>query len=177
MPEAAVPSPPIVVGRVRKPHGLKGDLSVFPLTDDPDGVFTRGRELQLVDLEGKVIGAVTVAHARTYHRECLMHLVDHEKREAVEGYRGLFLAVPRGEMEPLAEGEVYLRDLIGWAVRSEADEPLGLVSDVYELPQGPVIEIQGPKREFLLPLRPEYVKQMDRDAKRVIVSVPEGLLE
>ena len=170
-------APPIVVGRVRKPHGLKGELSVFPLTDDPDGVFTRGRVLKLVDLEGTVIGSVTVEQARTYHRECLMRLVDHGKREAVDGYRGLFLAVPREEMAPLAEGEVYLRDLIGWAVRNEADEPLGLVSDVYELPQGPVIEIQGPKREFLLPLGPEYVKQMDRETKRVIVSVPEGLLE
>ena len=175
MTEAA--APPIVVGRVRKPHGLKGELSVFPLTGDPDGVFTRGRVLQLVDLEGTVVGSVTVEQARTYHRECLMRLVDHTRREAVDGYRGLFLAVPRDEMEPLAEGEVYLRELIGWAVRNEADEPLGLVSDVYELPQGAVIEIQGPKREFMLPLRPEYVKRMDRDARRVIVSVPEGLLE
>ena len=177
MADAVAPSPPIVVGRVRKPHGLKGELSVFPLTDDPDGVFTRGKVLLLVDLGGAVIGQVTVETARTYHRECLMRLVDHTKREAVDGYRGLFLAVPRDEMAPLEEGEVYIRDLIGWAVRNEADEPLGLVSDVYELPQGAVIEIQGPKREFMLPLRPEYVKQMDRETKRVIVVVPEGLLD
>jgi 16S rRNA processing protein RimM len=177
MAEADAPSPPIAVGRVRKPHGLKGDLSVFPLTDDPDGVFTRGKVLQLVNLEGAVVGSVTVERARTYHRECLMHLVDHTSRESVDGYRGLFLAVPREEMEPLAEGEVYLRDLIGYAVRSETDEALGLVSDIFELPQGPAIEVQGPKREFLVPMEAGWLKLIDREGKRLVVAVPEGLLD
>lgn len=170
-------APPIVIGRVRKPHGLKGDLAIFPLTDDPEGMFVAGRTVQLVDLRGDPVTSVTIVAARIYHRECLLRFEGHDRREAVEGYRGLFLAVARDTVPPLEEGEVYLRELVGFAVRDERDEPLGLVSEVYELPQGPTIEVQGPKREFLLPMIGAYVKQVDRAGRRLVVSVPEGLLD
>lgn len=170
-------APPIVVGRVRKPHGLKGEIAVFPLTDDPDGVYTVGRSLLLLDLRGDVLGEVRIAQARVYHREVLVRFADHDRREAVEEFRGRFLAARRDELPPLEEGEVYLQELVGYAVRDEAEEPLGLVSAVYDLPQGPTIEVQGPKREFLLPFRGEYVKVTDRDGRRLVVAVPPGLLD
>jgi 16S rRNA processing protein RimM len=170
-------APPIVVGRVRKPHGLKGELSIFPLTDEPEAVFVRGRTLRVLDLRGDELGTVTLDTARGYHREVLLKFTDHASREAVEHYRGLFLAVGRDELPPLDEGEVYLQDLVGFAVRDEADAPLGIVSEVYDLPAGPVIEVQGPKREFLLPFRAEYVRQTDREGRRLVVTVPDGLLD
>jgi 16S rRNA processing protein RimM len=170
-------APPIVIGRVRKPHGLKGELAVFPLTDDPQAAFVVGREMQLLDLAGEPVGTVTISQARIYHREVLLKFRDHDKREAVEEYRTLFLAVPRDVLAPLEDGEVYQQELVGWAVRDEAGEPVGIVSAVYDLPQGPTIEIQGPKREFLLPFRAPYVTQVDRATRRLMVSVPEGLGE
>jgi 16S rRNA processing protein RimM len=169
--------PPIVVGRVRKPHGLKGELAIFPLTDDPAAVFTVGRAMQLRDLAGDLVDEVVIESARIYHRECLVKFRGLDRREAVDGLRQLFLAVPRDQLAPLEEGEVYQQELVGWSVRDEAGEPLGLVSEVYELPQGPTIEVQGPKREFLLPFRGEYVKQVDRAARQLIVTVPEGLFD
>jgi 16S rRNA processing protein RimM len=175
MAEAA--APPIVVGRVRKPHGLKGELAIFPLTDDPAAVFVAGRAIQLRDLSGDLVGEVVITQARIYHRECLLKLKDHDSREAVDNYRQLFLAVAREDLAPLAAGEVYQQELIGWSVRDESDEPLGIVSEVYDLPQGPTIEVQGPKREFMLPFRSEYVKVVDREARRLVVAVPDGLLE
>ncbi len=165
-----------MVGRVRKPHGLKGELAIFPLTDDPEGVFVAGRVLQLIDVAGDPVDEVVIEHARVYHRECLLKLRDHHSREAVESMRQLFVAVERGALPPLAEGEVYQQELVGWAVRTEADEPLGIVSEVFDLPQGTTIEVQGPVREFLLPFRSEYVRAVDREARRLVVTVPEELL-
>lgn len=170
-------APPIVVGRVRKPHGLKGELAIFPLTDDPEGVFVRGRVCRLLDTAGTEHGTVTVEAARIYHRECLLRLADHHSREAVEGYRPFFLAVARDELPPLDEGEVYQRELVGFAVRDLDGAPLGLVSEVYELPAGLTLEVQGPKREFLLPWRPEVVRTVDREAKVLVVDLPDGLLD
>jgi len=170
-------APSIVVGRVRKPHGLKGEVAVFPLTDRPEAIFVPGRTVQLVDLGGEQLGEVVLEAARIYHRECLLKFAGHDRREAVEALRQLFIAVPRAELAPLGDGEVYQQELIGWSVRSERDEPLGLVSAVYDLPQGPTIEVQGAKREFLLPFRGDYVKEMDREARRLVVVVPDGLLE
>lgn len=170
-------APPIVVGRVRKPHGLKGEVSIFPLTDDPQGVFVTGRSLFLLDLRGDVVGEVAVTQSRVYHRECLVKFAGHNERATVDDYRGRFLAVRREELPPLEEGEVYLQELVGYAVRDEADSALGLVSAVYDLPQGPTIEVQGPQREFMLPFRGEYVKQTDRAGRRLVVSVPPGLMD
>ena len=170
-------APPIVVGRVRKPHGLKGELAVFPLTDDPQGIFARGREVLVLDLGGEVQGQLTIAEARVYHRECLIRFAGHDDRDSVDGLRGRFLGVSRYQVAPLADGEVYQQELVGWSVRSETDESLGLVNAVYELPQGLTIEVQGPEREFMLPYRAEYVNTMDREHRRLVVTVPEGLLE
>ena len=168
---------PIVVGRVRKPHGLKGELSIFPLTDTPDAVFAAGRTLTVLTLGGEAVGEVRVESARGYHREWLVRLADHADRDAVEGYRQHFLAVDRSELPPLGEGEVYQQELVGFAVRDEADEPLGIVSAVYELPAGVTIEVQGPKREFLLPFRAECVVETDSAGRRLVVRVPDGLLD
>jgi len=174
MPDAA--APPIVVGRVRKPHGLKGELAVFPLTDDAEQVFVVGREMSVLDLRGDVTEGVLIEQARVYHREVLLRFRGHTDRTMVDAYRGLFLAVPREVLTPLGEGEVYQQELVGWAVRNEADEPLGIISSVYDMPQGTVIEVQGPKRQFLLPFRSEYVKLTDRVQRRLVVDVPPELM-
>ena len=48
---------------------------------------------------------------------------------------------------------------------------------MYELPSGLMIEVQGPKREFLLPYKKEFVRQVDRGGRRLVVTPPEGLVE
>jgi 16S rRNA processing protein RimM len=174
--DEATPAP-LVVGRVRKPHGLKGEVAIFPLTDTPDEVFTVGRELRLLNLGGSEVGTVTLAAARSFHREWLLRFAGYGDRTAVEGLRQHFLAADRAELSPLEEGEVYERELVGFAVRDEDDTPLGIVSEVYELPTGLAIEVQGPKREFLLPFRSEFVLETDREGRRLVVAVPDGLLD
>ncbi len=170
-------APPVVVGRIRKPHGLKGEIAIFPLTDAPDAVFAPGRSLTLLDLAGTVSGTVTVEQARIYHRECLLRLRGYGDRDAVESLRGRLLAVDRETLPPLADGEVYQQELVGWAVQDEAGTPLGIVSAVYDLPQGCTVEVQGAVREFMLPFRAEWIRDTDRAARRLVVRVPDGLLE
>jgi len=62
-------------------------------------------------------------------------------------------------------------------VRLEDGTPVGLVSAVYQLPAGLMIEVQGPRREFLLPYKREFVREVDRIGRRLTVAPPEGLLE
>jgi 16S rRNA processing protein RimM len=168
----------LVVGRLRKPHGLKGDVTLFPLTDDPARVFAPGRSVWLVGLDGATVaGPLTIERSRAYHREWLVKIVGAERREDIEPWRGLFLAAPATELAPPADDEVYLHELDGFAVRLPDETPLGLVSGVYELPSGLMIEVQGPKREFLLPYRKEFVAQVDRAGRRLVVTPPDGLVE
>jgi 16S rRNA processing protein RimM len=168
----------MVVGRLRKPHGLKGDLTLFPITDDPATVFAAGRSVWLVGLDGETVaGPVTIERSRSYHREWLVKFAGADRREAIDPWRGLFLAVPADELAPPQGDEVYLHELDGFAVRLPDETPLGLVSAVYELPSGLMIEVQGPKREFLLPYKKEFVQQVDRAGRRLVVTPPEGLIE
>jgi len=168
----------MVVGRLRKPHGLKGDLTLFPITDSPDAVFAPGRSVWLVGIDGATVaGPVTIERSRSYHREWLVKFAGADRREAIDPWRGLFVAVPADELTPPEGDEVYLHELDGFAVRLPDETPLGLVTAVYELPAGLMIEVQGPKREFLLPYKKEFVRQVDRAGRRLVVTPPEGLIE
>ena len=168
----------LLVGRLRKPHGLKGDVAVFPLTDEPEAVFAKGCELWVRSLAGQTVaGPLTVERCRKFHREWLLAFKDHGAIEAVEGWRGHFLVADRSTLRPLGEGEVYLHELEGFAVRDPKGEPLGLVSDLDEGPAGLVLTIQGPKREFLMPYKKEFVLEVRRDAKVLVVELPEGMTE
>jgi 16S rRNA processing protein RimM len=153
----------LVVGRLRKPHGLKGDCAVFPLTDEPEAVFAPGRALWLKDLAGELVaGPLVVERSRSYHREWLVAFRDHLRIEAVEPWRGHFLVAEAAELRPPDDGEVYLHELAGFAVKDAAGTALGLVTGVLEVPGGLMLEVQGPKREFLLPFRKEFVGELDR---------------
>ncbi|MDX2192943.1 MAG: ribosome maturation factor RimM [Gemmatimonadales bacterium] len=168
----------IVVGRLRKPHGLKGDVTCFPLTDRPDELFRAGRRLMVVDLAGELVGeGVTIERGRSYHREWLLKFEGIDHRDQLGPLRAGFLAVEEAELPPLADGEVYMGDLAGFAVRDAAGTPLGLVTAAYELPAGLTIEVQGPKREFLLPFRKEFVVEMDARARTLVVAPPPGLVD
>ena len=170
--------PHVIVGRLRKPHGLKGDCTLFPLTDNPTVVFAAGQRIWIVSLTGEIVaGPLTVERSRSYHREWLIKFAGIETRDGWDAFRQHFLGVPAEVLPGLAEDEVYLHELDGFSVRLPDETPLGLVSAVYELPAGLMIEVQGPKREFLLPYKKEFVRQVDRAGRRLVVMPPEGLIE
>jgi len=89
----------VVVGRLRKPHGLKGDCNLFPLTDDPATIFAPGQQIWVVDLAGETVaGPLTVERSRSYHREWLVKFAGVDSRDALEPFRAHFLGVPVGTL-------------------------------------------------------------------------------
>jgi 16S rRNA processing protein RimM len=168
----------LVVGRLRKPHGLKGDCAVFPLTEDPDLAYAPGKAVWLKNLAGEVVaGPLQIERSRVYHRQWLVAFTGHLHVDAVKPWGGHFLAVEAAGLKPPADGEVYLHELTGFAVQDADGTALGLITNVVDLASGLMIEVQGPKREFLLPFKKEFVQTVDRAARRLVVTVPEGLLE
>lgn len=174
----AEPPRHLAVARLRKPHGLKGEITVFPLTSDPETVFGAGRSLWVVDLGGMVVGGpLIVERGRAYHRQWLLKFRGVDSRDALEPWRGSFLGVPAGELPGPTADEVYLHELEGFAVELEDGTAVGLVSKLYEVPAGLMLEVQGPEREFLLPYKREFVREVDRDGRRLTVALPDGLLD
>jgi 16S rRNA processing protein RimM len=167
----------LVIGRLRKPHGLKGEFTVFPLTSTPEVVFTPGSKLWRVDLAGEPLGELEIESARPYHREWLIKFRGIADRPTLDSFRGAFLSAEAGILTEPEGDEVYLHELDGFSVRDEAGQPLGLVTNLFELASGLMLEVQGPKREFLLPYKKEFVVGVERKERRLVVRVPNGLLD
>ena len=169
----------LAVGLLKKPHGLKGDVLVLPLTDEPDAVFCAGRVLAVLDRQGRPTGAtLTVTKGRAYHRAWLLHFDGIEDRAALDEMRERYLGMAVGEARPLEEGEFYVHELIGLKVELKDRTPVGVVREVYEAAQGLLLSVQREGgKDHLIPFAPGVVRRVDRGAGKVVITPPEGLLE
>jgi 16S rRNA processing protein RimM len=170
----------LAVGLLKKPHGVKGDVLVFPLTDVPEDVFRPGRELAVLDRQGRPTGgALTVVKARAYHRAWLLHFEGVEDRSALEAMRERYLGITVGEARPLEPGEFYMHELIGLTVVRKDTSLVGTVREVFEAPQGWLLSVtrEGGGKDHLVPFMAGVVRRVDRGAKLVVIDPPEGLLE
>jgi 16S rRNA processing protein RimM len=167
----------LVVGLLKKPHGIQGDALVFPVTDEPDAVFAKGKRLVLLDRDGRATGReLVIARSREYHRAWLLHFEGIETREALAEYRERHLAIPLAEARALEDGEFYMHELVGLSVETVAGGSVGTVADVIEAPQGWLLDVAGNGKSHLVPFTRGVVARVDR-AKRIVIAPPAGLLE
>lgn len=163
----------MVVGRIVKPHGLKGELQVEPMTEH-DERFEVGRTLLLApdaDAEGV---PVSIEASRRHKRRWLLKLERIDDRTHAEQRAGYYLLIPHDEAaRARAEDEFFLHALVGCQVRDDTGRSFGNVISVIES-DGPVLlEIgeAGGRRRFL-PFVEAFVRQVD--ATTIVVSPPEG---
>lgn len=171
----------VIVGRVRKVHGLQGELVVEPITDRPDAIFASGRRVVAGTHEGTISRdrrELTVRSARPFKGGYIVDFEGIDSREEAEKWRARFLLVPGAELPPLAPDEVFIHELYGMRVLLPDDAPLGVVEAVYELPQGLGLDV---KRDaggtVIIPWRDEVIARVDREARVLVVEPPEGLLD
>jgi 16S rRNA processing protein RimM len=168
----------LAVGLLKKPHGVKGDALVYPLTDEPEAVFRVGRILAVLDRDGLPTGAeVVVTKSRWYHRAWLVHFQGMDDRPALDALRERYLGMTVGEARPLEPGEFYLHELVGLRVETREGDVVGDVTAVVEAPQGWLLNVKGAAREHLIPFVAGVVRRVDRAEQRIVVTPPAGLLE
>lgn len=171
----------LVVGSVRKPHGIRGELAVQVDTDRPGAVFRPGRVLLVGTAAGQPDGrTLTVERARPFKEGLLVKVREHAGRDpGLEELRGAVLLIPRDEAAPLDDDEVFYHAVVGMRVDTAAGDTVGTVSDLYETPGGGIL--LGVRRErgkeILIPFVREMVRRLDRDARVVEIEAPPGLLE
>ena len=178
-----MPAPELtIVGRVRRAHGIHGELVIEPLTDVPDAVFAPGRRVFAGTKDGDLAPdarALVVEESRPFKGGgWIVAFTGIADRTEAERWRERYVLAPKDELTPVAEHEVYLHDLLGLSVvRVASLEPVGHVMDVYELPQGIMLDVRRPKGSVLIPFRSEVVTQVDLAGRRLIIDPPEGLIE
>ncbi len=176
-----MPEPELIaIGRIRRPHGIRGEVVVDLLTDTPDVLFASGRRVLVGTVGGNPDPKGTTLHidaSRPFKDSWLIKAREIADRNAAELWRDRYLLLPQDELPPPDEGEVYIHDLIGMRVEEVSGAPVGTVSEVYELPQGLMLEVDGERKGALIPFRDEVVTSVDAAQRLIIIDPPLGLFE
>jgi len=171
----------LVVGRVVKPHGTKGELFVWPMTDRPEDVFGAGRELRLGDEDGGMDGdapVLEIERSRPFKRGLLVMFAGVSDRDAVDGWANRCLLAPRAVLTGPAEDETYYHDLIGLRVETVDGDAVGRIVGVYETAPADLLEVEAEDgRRRLIPLSKQIVRRVDVGEGRLLIEPPPGLLD
>jgi 16S rRNA processing protein RimM len=168
--------PLLVVGRVARAHGLRGEVTVQLVGDDPERMAP-GRELWF-EKPGAPGRVLRVASRRAQPKRYLIRFEGIECREHAEPLTGGDLSVPFDPAD-LAEGEYYAHQLEGLAVRDVRGESVGRVAAVAFLPGRVFLEVEqeGRPGTRLVPFHGDIVKSVDLARGQVTIDPPKGLLE
>ena len=167
----------IVVGQIRRPHGIRGEVRVEILTDYPERVDRHeyvylARPQSPDDVERHVLESV-----RPHKGVLLIKLEGVEDRDAAETLRGMLVEVPLEDAVPLEEGEYYHFQMIGVDVETDTGEWLGRVADVIATGAADVFVVRGPRGEILLPAIEDVILELDTEGREMTVQLLPGLLE
>jgi 16S rRNA processing protein RimM len=161
--------PTVVVGRITRPHGLKGELSVLVLSE-VEGRFAEGAVVYLED--GR---ALTVDSARTHRGGLLVKFREVADRTAAERLARSVLAVPESSSPELPDGSWWDHQLVGCEVVTESGRALGTVREVIHTAANDVWSAVSDEAETLIPALKDVVLLVDPNKKRILVREVPGL--
>lgn len=182
------------LARVRRPQGRKGEVIADILTDFSEK-FSERKRLWLLS-EGMPLGQsrhtgpaaprdVELVDHWLHKGGVVLHFAGVDSISAAEGLTGLIVAIPREDRAGLGEDEVYIGDLIGCTLVDVANrkpgETAAAVGQITDVDRGagpvPLLVLDGPSGEVLIPFAKSYLRRLDLAAKRVEMELPEGLIE
>jgi 16S rRNA processing protein RimM len=166
----------LVVGRIGKAHGLRGEVTVEVRTDDPDLRFAPGTELETDPAER---GPLTVAAGRVQSGRLVLSFERVADRTAAEALRNTLLIVEADADESTDDpDEFYDHQLVGLSVVTVDGRDIGTVAEMLHLPAQDVFAVRRPDgREVLIPFVAKIVPRVDLERGAVVVDPPPGLLE
>ncbi|MGI8644884.1 MAG: ribosome maturation factor RimM [Nocardioides sp.] len=170
----------VVVGRIGRPHGLKGELTIDVRTDEPDRRFAVGATLRAQPPTGSAspLRAVTVASTRWHQRVLLAGFEEIADRNAAEAARGIVLhATIAAEATPEDPEEYYDHQLVGLTAYDETGAPLGELTAVTHGAAQDLLTIRTlDDRDALVPFVAALVTAVELEAGRVVIADRPGLV-
>lgn len=163
------------VGVISSTHGVRGEVKVFPTTDDP----ARFLDLQSVILDtGKEQKELKIEGVKFFKNQVILKFKGYDNINDIEKYKGMDLLVSREDAVPLEENENFIVDLIDMTVVTDQGETLGVLTDVIQTGANDVYVVEMPdKKEVLLPAIRDCILDVNVEEKRMLVHVLEGLLD
>ncbi|UCB44348.1 MAG: 16S rRNA processing protein RimM [Spirochaetota bacterium] len=165
----------LIIGRVLRPFGLKGELKLLPITDHIKR-FINIKEVYLQ--EEKDFRSVEVEGTRITDRYVFIKLKNFDSKTEVEPLRDNLLYVTRGQASPLEEGSYYYYDILNCTVKSVNGEFIGKVFDIQNAGSCDVyfVRSSSEKQEYRIPAVSDVIKRIDISQKEIIIDVIDGLM-
>jgi 16S rRNA processing protein RimM len=163
----------VTIGRVGRPHGIRGEVTIEVRTDEPERYFVDG---QSVDVDGN---PTVIVRAHWHGQRMLLTFEGVTDRTAAEQLRGAVLTAERADDEqPEDPDNFYDASLMGAEVTLVNGDPVGQLSEIVHLPGQDLLVVTNEHgREFLVPFVSEIVPVVDVASKRIVIDPPPGLLE
>jgi 16S rRNA processing protein RimM len=166
---------PVVVGRIIRPHGNRGQVVVAPETDFGDRRFQPGAALTGAAPDRTL--ALIVTSSRPHDHRWVLGFEGFASIDDAETLRGVELQIPEEALIELPAGQYYLHDLVGCQVETETGTTVGPVVRV-DPGGGPTLLVVGSERgEILIPFADSICRRIDVAAKCIVIAPPAGLLE
>ena len=165
----------LVVGRIGRAHGIKGQVTVEVRTDEPELRLAPGAVLLT---EPASAGPLTVADGRVHSGRLLLHFKGVDDRNGAEALRGtMLIAEIDPEERPEDPDEYYDHQLIGLAVVLADGTPVGELTEIAHLPSQELLTVKRPDgSEVLVPFVTEIVPEIDMERRRIVLTPPPGLI-
>ena len=162
------------VGVITTTHGVRGEVKVYPTTDEPE----RFLDLDYVLLDtGKELRRLDIKNVRFFKNLVILKFDGIDNINDIEKYKGRDLWIPREEAQELAEDEYYIADLLGMKVLLEDGTEFGTLKDVMETGANDVYIVNSVEHgEVLLPAIKECILDVDVEAETMTVHLMKGLL-
>jgi len=177
----------IVVGRVGRPHGIRGEVVIGVRTDEPDLRFAVGATVDARNSpdedrpdDSSAGQPLRVASARWHSGQLLVAFAGITDRTAAAELTGSWLSVDSSQLPETGDPDEFRdHELIGLSVRTCAGDPVGLVTDVLHYGQDLLVvrRADGPGDEYLVPFVKAIVPEVDVRAGVVVIDPPPGLLD
>ena len=164
----------LTIGKVIGVHGMKGYLKVYSYDESLD-LFDPGRQIRLRSTGGTVT-TCTVKDVKPHKNVIRIAFEEVGDRTAAEALAGSELMISRTELPEPEGGTWYWCDLIGLGVYGIDGTYLGQVENLFETGSNDVLVVTQGKREILIPVTASIVCDVDFEANRINVDLPEGLI-
>jgi len=165
----------VTVGRIGRPHGIRGDVVVGVRTDEPELRFAQGSRL---DTDPADLGPLTVAGSKWHSGELLVRFEGISDRDAAAELRGTWLTVDSAAIAPPEDPDEFRdADLVGLSVRTVDGTQVGTVDDVLHSGQDVLVIKSTDGRDVMVPFVKPLVPEVDVSSGYLVIDPPEGLLD
>ena len=162
------------VGVISSTHGVRGEVKVFPTTDDPQ----RFKKLKKVILDtGKETLDLEIESVKFFKNMVILKFKGYDNINDIEKYKGRDILIPRDQAVKLEPNENFIVDILGLKVVTDEGGELGTLTDVLQTGANDVYEVDNGEKKILLPAIPSCILNVDLEKQLILVHVLDGLLD